>query len=152
MLRDITFTAKPGQTIALVGHTGSGKTSIINLITKFYLPTDGALLMDGIDIRKIASDSLHQQTDHALCDVEVGDGAATQGPHRHDVAGRAPDHLPRLVAHRQHVSRAAVQGDDGRLVEDDASSALVDEGVRRTEVDGQVACRGSVLAFRVVVR
>ncbi len=38
VLRDIDFTAEPGQTIALVGHTGSGKTTIINLIAKFYLP------------------------------------------------------------------------------------------------------------------
>ena len=61
MLHDINFTALPGQTVALVGHTGSGKTSIINLIAKFYLPTSGELLIDGVDIRQIRADSLHQQ-------------------------------------------------------------------------------------------
>ena len=61
VLRDVNFTAQPGQTIALVGHTGSGKSSIINLISKFYLPTSGMLLLDGVDIREVQSDSLHRQ-------------------------------------------------------------------------------------------
>lgn len=61
ILRDITFAAQPGQTIALVGHTGSGKSSIINLISKFYLPDSGRLLLDDIDIRNIDSDTLHRQ-------------------------------------------------------------------------------------------
>jgi ABC-type multidrug transport system fused ATPase/permease subunit len=39
VLHDVSFTAEPGQTVALVGHTGSGKSSIINLVAKFYLPT-----------------------------------------------------------------------------------------------------------------
>jgi ATP-binding cassette subfamily B protein len=61
IIHDISFTAEPGQTIALVGHTGSGKTSIINLVSKFYLPTSGKLLIDGHDIREIDSGSLHRQ-------------------------------------------------------------------------------------------
>lgn len=61
VLHDVTFTAAPGQTIALVGHTGSGKTSIINLVAKFYLPTSGELLIDGRDIHLITSPSLHRQ-------------------------------------------------------------------------------------------
>jgi len=61
ILRGINFTAEPGQTIALVGHTGSGKTSITNLIAKAYLPSSGLLLIDGIDIRRIRSDSLHRR-------------------------------------------------------------------------------------------
>ena len=42
VLHDVNFVAEPGQTVALVGHTGSGKTTIINLIAKFYLPTAGS--------------------------------------------------------------------------------------------------------------
>jgi len=61
VLHDVSFTAEPGQTIALVGHTGSGKSSIINLVSKFYLPTTGELLIDGRDIRRITSHSLHRQ-------------------------------------------------------------------------------------------
>jgi ABC-type multidrug transport system fused ATPase/permease subunit len=61
VLHDINFTAEPGQTIALVGHTGSGKSSIINLVSKFYLPTSGEVLVDGREIRAITGHSLHRQ-------------------------------------------------------------------------------------------
>ncbi len=61
VLHDVSFTAEPGQTIALVGHTGSGKSSIINLAAKFYLPTRGEVLVDGREIRTITSHSLHRQ-------------------------------------------------------------------------------------------
>lgn len=61
VLNKINFTAEPGQTVALVGHTGSGKSTITSLIAKFYLPTAGELLIDGIDIRKIRGRSLTQQ-------------------------------------------------------------------------------------------
>jgi len=61
VLHRVTFTAEPGQTIALVGHTGSGKSSIINLAAKFYLPTAGELLLDGREVRTISSESLHRQ-------------------------------------------------------------------------------------------
>jgi ATP-binding cassette subfamily B protein len=61
VLKDINFTANPGETIALVGHTGSGKSSIINVITKFYLPTSGKVLIDGPDITQVNTISLRQQ-------------------------------------------------------------------------------------------
>jgi ATP-binding cassette subfamily B protein len=61
VLHDISFIAEPGQTIALVGHTGSGKSSIINLVSKFYLPTSGQVIVDGREIRSITSRSLHRQ-------------------------------------------------------------------------------------------
>lgn len=53
VLKDINFHVKPGQTIALVGPTGAGKTTIVNLLTRFYDVDSGAILIDGIDIRKI---------------------------------------------------------------------------------------------------
>lgn len=61
VLHDIDFIAEPGQTIALVGHTGSGKSSIISLVAKFYLPTEGGVYLDGREIRTLTSESLHQQ-------------------------------------------------------------------------------------------
>jgi len=61
VLHDVSFTAEPGQTVALVGHTGSGKSSIINLVSKFYLPTRGEVRVDGREIRSVTSHSLHRQ-------------------------------------------------------------------------------------------
>jgi ATP-binding cassette subfamily B protein len=60
-LHEVSFVAEPGQTIALVGHTGSGKSSMINLIAKFYLPNAGKVLIDGHDTGDITGDSLHRQ-------------------------------------------------------------------------------------------
>jgi len=61
VLHEVSFTAEPGKTVALVGHTGSGKSSIINLASKFYLPTAGEVIVDGREIREITGGSLHRQ-------------------------------------------------------------------------------------------
>jgi ATP-binding cassette subfamily B protein len=61
VLADITFVAEPGQTVALVGHTGSGKTTLVGLLQKLYLPTRGRVLVDGHDLLGVTSDSLHSQ-------------------------------------------------------------------------------------------
>jgi ABC-type multidrug transport system fused ATPase/permease subunit len=61
VLHDVSFTVAPGQTVALVGHTGSGKSSIINLVGKFYLPTAGEVFVEGREIRRVSSSSLHRQ-------------------------------------------------------------------------------------------
>ena len=58
VLRDVSFTASPGQTIALVGHTGAGKTTIVNLLLRFYDPDRGRITVDGVDIRELASADL----------------------------------------------------------------------------------------------
>ncbi len=61
VLMDISFVAEPGQTVALVGHTGSGKTTLVGLLQKFYLPTAGRVLVDGTDLNSVTSDSLRSQ-------------------------------------------------------------------------------------------
>ena len=58
VLRDVTFTASPGQTIALVGHTGAGKTTIVNLLLRFYDPDRGRITVDGVDIRDLSTADL----------------------------------------------------------------------------------------------
>ena len=58
VLHGISFTARPGQSIALVGHTGSGKSTVIKLISKFYLPTAGHVRVDGHDTFHLATDAL----------------------------------------------------------------------------------------------
>lgn len=61
VLHGVSFEADPGQTIALVGATGSGKSSIISLIARFYQPQQGRVLVDGHNIRHITGESLHKQ-------------------------------------------------------------------------------------------
>jgi ATP-binding cassette subfamily B protein len=61
VLQDISFVAEPGQSIALVGHTGSGKTTLVGLLQKFYLPVRGRVLVDGVDLSDVLSDSLRAQ-------------------------------------------------------------------------------------------
>jgi len=61
VLHDICFKARPGQMVALVGATGSGKSSIISLVARFYQPQAGRVLVDGQDIRCVAGESLHRQ-------------------------------------------------------------------------------------------
>lgn len=62
VLHDVSFVAEPGRTVALVGHTGSGKSTIAALAAKFHLPTAGEVLVDGREIRTVTSRSLHRQT------------------------------------------------------------------------------------------
>jgi ATP-binding cassette subfamily B protein len=61
VLHDVSFEARRGETMALVGATGSGKSSIISLIARFYQPQNGRVLVDGHDVRYVTGDSLHRQ-------------------------------------------------------------------------------------------
>jgi ATP-binding cassette subfamily B protein len=62
VLHGVSFTAQPGQVIALVGHTGSGKSTIIGLLAKFQLPDTGAIRLDDLDLAEIQQISLRRQT------------------------------------------------------------------------------------------
>jgi ATP-binding cassette subfamily B protein len=69
VLKDVSFSAKPGQTIAIVGPTGAGKTTIMNLLPRFYDVTGGAVLVDGIDVRTVSAESLRRQIGIVLQDT-----------------------------------------------------------------------------------
>ncbi|BCX03674.1 MAG: ABC transporter [Candidatus Roseilinea sp.] len=69
VLRDVSFTAQPGQTIAIVGPTGAGKTTLVNLIPRFYDVTNGAVMVDGIDVRDVTQESLRRQIGIVLQDT-----------------------------------------------------------------------------------
>lgn len=60
VLHGVSFTAQPGECVAIVGATGSGKSTVAGLIAKFYLPVSGAVLLDGIDTRRLSSAWLHR--------------------------------------------------------------------------------------------
>ena len=75
-MHDITFEAKPGETTAIIGSTGSGKSTLVNLIPRFYDVTGGAITLDGMDIREIAQHELREKLGyvpvsytHLVCDI-----------------------------------------------------------------------------------
>ena len=113
VLKDVSFTASPGKTIALVGHTGAGKTTVVNLLLRFYDPDRGRILIDGMDIRELttsdlrsligfvqqdlflfAGDILHNLT----LDAPISDDAAQEAARRVG-ADRFIERLPAGYAH-----------------------------------------------------
>src|SRR5690625_6547315 len=73
-LHEISIEVKAGQTVALVGHTGSGKSTIANLISRFYDPTSGTVKVDGHDVRDLTLDSLRQHISVVLQDTFIFSG------------------------------------------------------------------------------
>ena len=74
VLQDVSFTVKPGQTIALVGPTGAGKSTVVSLVSRFYDVTDGRLLIDGQDVRDVKLHSLRKQMSIMLQDSFIFSG------------------------------------------------------------------------------
>ena len=74
VLKDVSFKVEPGQSIALVGHTGSGKTTITNLLMRFYDVQQGRILLDGVDIREWNLESLRKNFAVVLQDVFLFSG------------------------------------------------------------------------------
>jgi ATP-binding cassette subfamily B protein len=74
VLQNVSFEARPGQTIALLGATGSGKTTIINLIPRFYDASEGSILIDGHDLRDVTLDSLRSQIGIVLQETNLFSG------------------------------------------------------------------------------
>lgn len=86
VLDKVSFDARPGQTIALLGATGSGKTSIINLLPRFYDPTDGRIIIDGYDLRDVRLESLRAQIGIVLQETTLFSGTI-----RENIAFGKPD-------------------------------------------------------------
>ncbi len=74
VLRGVSFHIRPGESVALVGHTGAGKTSIINLVTRFYDPQRGQVLIDGIDVQAWSQRELRRHIGLVLQDVFLFSG------------------------------------------------------------------------------
>lgn len=109
VLNDVSFDIKPGETIALVGPTGAGKTTIVNLISRFYDVQEGIVSIDGYDVKKVSIESLRRQMgimtqDNFLFTGTIKDNirygkldatddeiiAAAQAVHAHDFISRLP--------------------------------------------------------------
>lgn len=71
MLRDISFTVAPGEIVAIVGASGTGKTTLLNLLARFYDPTEGRIFVDGRDLQTISIHSLRNSLAVVPQDIEL---------------------------------------------------------------------------------
>jgi ATP-binding cassette, subfamily B, bacterial len=106
VLRQINLTVEPGQVAALVGPTGAGKTTIINLIPRFYDPDLGTVRIDGTDVKLFQQESLRQQISFVLQDTLL-----FHGPVWHNIAYGKPD------ASRAEIERAADLANASEFIE-----------------------------------
>jgi ATP-binding cassette subfamily B protein len=102
ILRGLTFTAEPGQLVAILGATGSGKSTIINLLPRFYEPTGGTVLLDGHDIQTVTLSSLRSQIGVVLQDALLFSGTI-----RDNIAYGRPDATMEQVKAAAEAARAA---------------------------------------------
>jgi subfamily B ATP-binding cassette protein MsbA len=159
VLSDVSFEAKPGELIAIVGPTGSGKTTIMNLLHRFYDPTSGRLTIDGHDVKDVRLDSLYRQIalvpqDTILFGGPIRDNirygredateeeivAASTAAHAHEFIVGFPDGYQTIVGEkginlsggqRQRVAIArAILKNPRILLLDEATSALDTESER----------------------
>ncbi|KMO76965.1 ABC transporter ATP-binding protein [Mycolicibacterium chlorophenolicum] len=86
VLRDVTFDVAPGQLVGIVGHTGSGKSSLVSLIPRFYDPSMGSVSIDGVDLRDYKLHELRQQIGYVLQDTVLFRGTV-----RDNIAFGRPD-------------------------------------------------------------
>ncbi|HEX6033210.1 MAG TPA: ABC transporter ATP-binding protein, partial [Anaerolineales bacterium] len=103
VLKDVSFEAKPGETIALLGATGSGKTTIINLLPRFYDPSEGRITIDGYDLREVTLDSLRSQIGIVLQETTLFSGTI-----RENIAFGKPEATLEEI---QNAARAAAAHD-----------------------------------------
>jgi len=101
VLKGINLTVRPGETIGLVGHSGAGKSSLINLIARFYDPQEGRILIDGVDLRDIAQESFRSQIGVVLQETFLFSGTIYE-----NIAYSKPDATPEEVIRAAKIANA----------------------------------------------
>ncbi len=153
VLHDISLHVHPGESLALVGHSGAGKTSLVNLIARLYDVSGGALLVDGVDVRHVRLAELRQRIAFVLQDTFLFDGtiaenihygrtdasdseiqAAAEAANAHEFIAKLPDGYQTQIGERgiklsggqkQRLSIArAVLADPAILILDEATSSV----------------------------
>jgi subfamily B ATP-binding cassette protein MsbA len=161
-LDDVSLDIQPGQTVALVGVSGGGKSTFVNLVTRFYDPEGGRILLDGVPYRDIKLTSLRAQLAMVSQNVVLFDdtlaaniaygveridyerlAAAVKAAHLTDVVARLPDGVESMIGEngmrlsggqRQRVAIArAIYKDAPILILDEATSALDNESERAVQ-------------------
>ncbi len=159
VLTDMSFEAKPGELVAIVGPTGAGKTTVMNLLHRFYDPIEGHITIDGQDLRQVTMDSWYRQValvpqetilfgGTILDNIRYGDSEATEekvveasrAAHAHDFIMSFPDQYQTIVGEkginvsggqRQRIAIArAIVKNPRILLLDEATSALDSESER----------------------
>ncbi|HEU5088448.1 MAG TPA: ATP-binding cassette domain-containing protein [Roseiflexaceae bacterium] len=153
ILRHVSFVAEPGMTVAIMGKTGSGKSTIINLIPRFYDVSSGRVTIDGIDVRDVTLESLREQIGIVLQDTTLFSGtirdniaygrpdaqfdeveAAARAAQAHSFISELPDGYDTIIGERgvtlsggqrQRIAIArAILRDPHILILDDSTSAV----------------------------
>ena len=122
VLKDVSFTCKPGMTVALVGPTGVGKTTLTQLISRFYEPTSGRILIDGKDIRDVTVESLRRNISPVLQDTFLFNGTVEE-----NISYARPD-----ASHEEVVAaaKAANVYDDIMAMPEAFQTAVGERGTR----------------------
>ncbi len=174
VLRGVSFTVRPGETLALVGHTGAGKTTVVSLLLRFYDPQRGRILFDGRDIRSMPLQELRERIGYVQQDIFLFAGDVTSNIRLSNPldaeavraaaarvgADRVIDRLPHgygqllgergatlSVGERQLLSFArALASDPDLLLLDEATSAVDSE--REAEIQGAL---GTLMQGRTTI-
>ncbi|MBR1780658.1 MAG: ABC transporter ATP-binding protein, partial [Oscillospiraceae bacterium] len=144
VIRHISFEAQPGQKIALVGATGAGKTTVVNLLTRFYDVSNGAVYLDGVDIRHYRRDSLRREFSVVLQDTCLFTGTIAD-----NIRYGYPEATEEEVVAAAKASGAhefIMRLSDGYQTQVSGSSNVLSQGQRQLiAISRAVLCRAPIL-------